>query len=382
MRTLLISLTALFSLTGCTALHKALFEKDISSLPVRSIETQYVSSAAVCPGASVPLVVVATLEDGTLERSAGAGTGDGSISWDGLQVVPTNARVVREGVVQLLPDPARYLDQPAIVQVSVRSNPQLKHAVTLPVTLGCPYAANFGGDSGRKGEDGSKGENGPDGKSETSTGSHARAGGHGADGANGGSGRHGEAGRHAGAVDVEVTLSSLSTPARPLLEVRARSLTDGANKIFLVDPAGGSVTVRANGGSGGRGGNGGKGGDGGRGGTGAPNGNGGHGGNGGDAGDGADGGDGGTFTLTVDPAAKPYLNAIVLENRGGKGGKGGEPGKGGSGGNAFSGGAKGRDGVASRVNGRDGRDGRHGPPARIVEKQVLPSSATTAFNVH
>jgi len=85
--------------------------------------------------------------------------------------------------------------------------------------------------------------------------------------------------------------------------------------FYLVDPQGGTLTVHADGGPGGSGGRGGRGGRGGTGGTGNPSGQ-----NGSDGASGRNGfdgppGRGGKITVTYDPQAKPYLEALHLSNR-------------------------------------------------------------------
>jgi hypothetical protein len=91
----------------------------------------------------------------------------------------------------------------------------------------------------------------------------------------------------------------------------------GHQKLYLVDPQGGSLMVKADGGAGGQGGRGGRGGHGGAGGMGSPSGSSGS--NGSDGRSGSDGspGKGGSITVTYDPQVKPYLALIHLSNRGG-----------------------------------------------------------------
>jgi hypothetical protein len=88
--------------------------------------------------------------------------------------------------------------------------------------------------------------------------------------------------------------------------------------FYLVDPQGGSLTVKSLGGAGGAGGKGGRGGRGGSGGIGSPNGqNGRDGSSGRDGNDGSDGGSG-SITVTYDPTAKPFLaTTIRVTNPGG-----------------------------------------------------------------
>ena len=84
-----------------------------------------------------------------------------------------------------------------------------------------------------------------------------------------------------------------------------------------MDPQGGSLTVKADGGPGGSGGRGGRGGRGGAGGIGSPNGRDGM--SGSDGRNGFDGaqGKGGLITVNYDPQVKPYLGVLKLSSRNG-----------------------------------------------------------------
>jgi hypothetical protein len=139
----------------------------------------------------------------------------------------------------------------------------------------------------------------------------------GGDGGNGSDGSKGQDGGNGGdAPPVQVRLA-FRAGSHPLLQVGVSAA--GHEKFYLVDPQGGSLTVRADGGAGGSGGRGGRGGRGGSGGIGTPNGNSGRG--------GSDGMDtaaqmvrrvgGGSITVTYDPQAKPYLAVIHLSNSNG-----------------------------------------------------------------
>jgi hypothetical protein len=108
-------------------------------------------------------------------------------------------------------------------------------------------------------------------------------------------------------VQVKVTLTS-----KTLLQVEVEA--NRQQKFFMVDPDGGSLSIKADGGKGGAGGRGGRGGKGGMGGSGTPSGM-----NGMDGHDGRSGydgvaGRGGLITVTYDAAAKPYLKVIHLSS--------------------------------------------------------------------
>jgi hypothetical protein len=109
---------------------------------------------------------------------------------------------------------------------------------------------------------------------------------------------------------------ALRSGTHPLLQIGVTS-QGHKERFYLVDPQGGSLTVRSSGGAGGSGGKGGAAGRGGSGGAGSPNGN-----NGSDGTAGRDGSNGspgtdGSITVTYDPQAKPFLGAIHLPGSGG-----------------------------------------------------------------
>ena len=140
-----------------------------------------------------------------------------------------------------------------------------------------------------------------------SAGGDGTAGGNGSDGGDGGDGGDGPA------VQVMVALKAGS---HPMLEFGV--MTAGhKERFYLVDPQGGSLTVKSEGGAGGSGGKGGAGGQGGSGGMGTPSGNSGS--NGLSGHDGRDGssGRGGSIAVTYDPAVAPYLAEIHISNPGG-----------------------------------------------------------------
>jgi hypothetical protein len=140
-----------------------------------------------------------------------------------------------------------------------------------------------------------------------SAGGDGTAGGNGSDGGDGGDGGDGPA------VQVMVALKAGS---HPMLEFGV--MTAGhKERFYLVDPQGGSLTVKSEGGAGGSGGKGGAGGQGGSGGMGTPSGNSGS--NGLSGHDGRDGssGKGGRIAVTYDPAVAPYLAEIHVVNPGG-----------------------------------------------------------------
>jgi hypothetical protein len=108
---------------------------------------------------------------------------------------------------------------------------------------------------------------------------------------------------------------TLQPGSHPLIQASVSA--SGHRRLYLVDPQGGSLTVKADGGQGGSGGRGGRGGQGGAGGSGQPSGNSGS--NGSDGRNGSDGqmGRGGSITVTYDPEAKAYLSVLHLSSKNG-----------------------------------------------------------------
>lgn len=99
-----------------------------------------------------------------------------------------------------------------------------------------------------------------------------------------------------------------------VVTVEASVIAAGHHRYYLIDPNGGSLSVKADGGPGGSGGRGGRGGSGGSGGIGSPNGSDGR--SGSDGRNGSDGspGRGGLITVNYDPKVKPYLAEILTSS--------------------------------------------------------------------
>ena len=138
------------------------------------------------------------------------------------------------------------------------------------------------------------------------------AGGNGSDGTNGSNGQDGGAGGDAPPVQIRVAPRAGS---HPLLHVALSAAK--RQKLYLIDPQGGILTVNADGGAGGSGGRAGRGGRGGSGGIGTPNGSSGRDGYNGRNGNDGQPGRGASITVTYDPQAKPFLNVIRFSNQGG-----------------------------------------------------------------
>ncbi|MFC2137206.1 hypothetical protein ACFLTE_03425 [Bacteroidota bacterium] len=209
------------------------------------------------------------------------------------------------------------------------------------------------------------------------------------DGGNGSNGGHGSDGFHGHDISVFVDSYYDTILHTNLLKVRIEDLVTRKRWRYLVNPDGGSITIRSYGGDGGSGGSGGNGGNGGDGYDGAvytitkkindstyvtethrkPGGHGGNGGDGGDGGYGGYGGNGGNIFVFVTPEAMRYDHLIHVESIPGCGGSGGYGGSAGSGGNGGDGEPDGRSG-SSGSSGWSGGSGYGGIPG-IVDFLVL-----------
>jgi len=302
----------LLALSGCTPIKVKLGMKVyLAKTPVASIAASLPKGPGLAPGEKSPLVVVVTETDGKILQTEGAGKG--KVLWKDLQVTATVATVNQKGVVSLPKDPRISDGKWAHVTITVPSHPDV-HAADLDIPIRYNYAfiSNFSGGPGSSGMNGSDGMAGSSGSSGSTDPNNPSPGGNGGNGTNGSDGGDGGPGGDAPPVQVRIALRAGS---HPLLQVGVSAL--GHQKLYLVDPQGGSLTVKADGGPGGSGGRGGRGGQGGSGGMGSPSGSSGS--SGSDGRNGFDGspGRGGSITVTYDPQVKPLLATIRLSNLGG-----------------------------------------------------------------
>jgi hypothetical protein len=251
-------------------------------------------------------VVVVTEPDGKLLQTEGQGKG--KVMWKDLTVTASVA-TVKKGVLTLPHDPRISDGKLVHVAVTVPSHPDVHADLDIPVRYNYAFTSNFDGSPGSSGMNGSDGTNGAGGSTGSTDPNNPSPGGNGGNGTDGSNGQDGGPGGDAPPVQVRVTLKS---EGRPLLQVSVSAA--GKVKLYLVDPQGGSLTVKADGGSGGSGGRGGRGGQGGSGGIGTPSGS--TGSNGLDGRNGFDGspGRGGSITVTYDPQVKPFLAVIHMSN--------------------------------------------------------------------
>jgi hypothetical protein len=299
-------------LTGCAAVQVHLGMKIyLAKTPIASIEAAQAKAAGIGPGEKSSLIVTVTQPDGKVLQTEGAG--HGKILWKDLQVTATVVTVNQKGVLSLPRDPRISDGKTGHITVTVPSHPDI-HAAELDVPLRYNYnfSANFSGSSGSSGMNGADGTDGMSGSPGSMDPNNPSPGG---DGTNGGDGSNGSDGGPGGDAPPVQILVALRSGSHPLLQMSVTAV--GHRRLYLVDPQGGSLTVKADGGQGGSGGRGGRGGRGGSGGSGTPNGNSGRDGSDGRSGSDGPSGRGGSITVTYDPQAKPYLTAIHLSNQGG-----------------------------------------------------------------
>jgi hypothetical protein len=307
----ILAAVVLISMNGCAAIQVKLGEKVyLAKIPVASIEASQPRGPGIGPGQKSPLVVTVTQPDGKVLTTEGAGKG--KVMWRDLAVAPTVVAVDKKGVISLAKDPRKSDGQLPQITITVPSHPDVQTEIDVPLRYDYNFVSAFSGASGFDGINGTDGTDGTSGSAGSTDPENPSAGGNGTDGSDGSSGTDGGSGGDGPPVQVLVTLRP---GPHPLLQ--ASVTAPGHHRFYLVDPQGGSLTVRSDGGSGGSGGKGGRGGRGGSGGIGSPNGSSGR--DGSDGRNGSDGssGQGGSITVTYDPQVEPYLAAIRLSNSGG-----------------------------------------------------------------
>ena len=306
-----LGMACLLALSGCTTVKVKLgWRVYLAKTPIASIEATLPKGPGLAPGEKSPLVVAVTQPDGKVLETEGAG--HGKVLWKDLTVTPNVVTVNQKGVVSLPHDPRKSEGKVGHVTITVASHPDLRAELDIPVRYNYAFTSNFSGGSGSSGMNGSDGMAGSSGSMGSNDPNNPSAGGNGGNGTDGSNGGDGGSGGDAPPVQVRVALRSGS---HPLLQVSVSAA--GKQKLYLVDPQGGSLTVRADGGPGGSGGRGGRGGQGGSGGMGTPSGSSGMSGSDGRSGMDGSPGRGGSITVTYDPQAKPFLAAIRLSNKGG-----------------------------------------------------------------
>jgi len=306
-----LAIAALLTLSACAAVKVKLgMRVYLAKTPVTSMQASLPKGPAIAPGEKSPLQVTFTQPDG--KTLVTEGQGKGKVLWSDLTVTPTVVTADKKGNVTLPKDPRISDGKTAHVTITVPSHQDLRAELDIPITYDYTFVANFSGSAGSSGMNGSDGMAGSSGSMGSTDPNNPSPGGNGGNGTDGSNGSDGGNGGDAPPVQVRVTLRP---GAHPLLQMSVTAA--GKQRFYLVDPSGGSLTVKADGGPGGSGGRGGRGGAGGSGGIGSPSGSSGSAGS--DGRNGFDGspGRGGSITVTYDLQAKPYLVAIHLSNSGG-----------------------------------------------------------------
>jgi hypothetical protein len=306
-----LSMVSLLTLTGCASVQVHLGMKIyLVRTPLTSMSASLPGGPAIGPGQKSPLVVTFNQPDGKTLRTEGAG--QGKVMWQDLQIAATVVTANKKGVLSLPRDPRISDGKVPHVTITVPSHPGLRADLDIPLRYDENYNANLSGSTGTSGNNGLDGSDGISGSMGSMDPNNPSPGGNGTDGSDGSNGQDGSPGGDAPPVQVRVAFRSGS---HPLLQVAV--LASGHQKLYLIDPQGGSLSVKADGGAGGSGGRGGRGGHGGSGGMGTPSGQSGR--DGSDGRSGFDGpqGRGGSITVTYDPQAKPFLAVIHLSSRNG-----------------------------------------------------------------
>jgi hypothetical protein len=299
---------ALFSLAGCETVGVRGTRTQLARLPVTTVSASLYPQSTLSPGESGQLIIVASASDG--RQWTTVGPGHGTVLFDNFVLNATVAQVSAKGVVSIPSDPRLSEGKEALCRVTVVGHPDVTTELQVPLRYDIAFTADFSGKPGLDGIDGADGLPGVDGASGPNDPTSPSRGGRGSDGSNGSDGGNGGNGQPGESVHVWITLEP---GTRGFLQVRTASAT--REQLFLIDPNGGSLSVDTQGGPGGRAGRGGKGGRGGSGGGGFPRGSAGnYGMNGHDGIAGSDGAPG-EIVVSIDPAARQYLDRFHLCHR-------------------------------------------------------------------
>jgi hypothetical protein len=294
---------SVLALSGCTSIQLALgLRMRLTDVPVSAVTVTQFKGPGIAPGKSSRLVAVATTTEGKELVTEGAGRG--KVLWDSFDIETSVVQMNRKGRVTLPADPRISEGLTPHLRMTVKGHPDVTAELDIPVRYDAHFTADYSGAPGADGAKGSDGNAGYDGAPGSTDPKDPKPGGSGGDGESGGNGENGQPGEAGEHVDVWVTRKE--TNGRSLLQVK---VAGSSEQLFLVDPNGGSLVVKADGGAGGAGGAGGQGGRGGSGGAGNPSGC------DGNSGWAGEGGAAGTIAVTVDPQAKPFLSALSFLNR-------------------------------------------------------------------
>lgn len=320
-------------------------KQNLKKLSPESLSIDPAPPLMACPGVPATFDVVATLSDGALASTAN------KVTWRSYDLSSSAGTVDSKGEIVLPASAKATWGQPVSLTATAPDFQGLITTGEVHPAYDCSFQGNFRGAAGPTGNYGAQGD----------------AGDKSAKGQRGGTGGNGGRGLRGPDLEVWVALTEEPLQGKQVLKVKVHDRSSNTNRFFAVGPAGGSLVIDASGGAGGTGGPGGSGGSGG---NGPANGPGGDGGDGGDGGAGGDGGDGGSITLTVSPAAEPFLDRITLVNRGGPGGAAGQQGYGGSGGIGYGGAPSGAKGTEGQPSVSPGQPGQPGPVPTIKTASI------------
>jgi hypothetical protein len=249
---------------GCMSLRLALgIRTRLDDKPVTAITASIADAGGVGPGQSTRLIIVAETTDG--KELVTVGPGHGKVLFSSFKFTPTLAQVTKRGYVVMPADPRDTEGKLPHVHIETLGHPNAIADIDIPVRYDVAFVADRSGQKGVAGYPGSNGRdgaNGSDGSTDPKNPSPGGDGSDGGDGSNGGDGSDGGSGDN-----VRVWLT-LRPGTHPMLQARVFSET--GESLYLIDPQGGSLTVKADGGPGGAGGGPGSGGQGGRSGSGNP----------------------------------------------------------------------------------------------------------------
>jgi hypothetical protein len=284
----------------------------LEKTPVVSLQANLPQGPEMFPGEKTPLVVTVMKPNGEVLLTEGAG--EGKVLWEDIQVASNIVTVNPDGIVTLPIDPRISDGKTPHLSITVPSHPGIHTELDIHLRYNQSFISDFSGHAGRSGMDGTDGMSGSSGNSGSTDALNPSSGGDGSNGSDGSDGSDGRPGEDAPPVQVRLTIRP---GERPLLQACVSG--PGQDEYFLVDPNGGSLTIKAEGGAGGSGGRGGRGGRGGSGGSGITNGL-----SGMDGSDGRDGwsgpaGKGGAITVRFDPGTRRYLSLLHFSTLDGNG---------------------------------------------------------------
>jgi hypothetical protein len=233
-----LSIACQLALSGCTPIKVRLGMKVyLDKTPVTSIATSLPNGSGIAAGEKSPLAVVLTEPDDKVLQTEGAG--HGKVLWKDLTVTPSVVTANQKGIVTLPHDPRKSEGKLGHVTGTVPSHPDLRAELDIPVRCNYAFTSNFSGSSGSGGMSGSDGMAGSSGSM-------------GSDDANNPS--RAETAPMALTAEMEGMEETRRTSrcewmfrsgSKPLLQASASAA--GKQKLYLVDPRAGSLTVRADG---------------------------------------------------------------------------------------------------------------------------------------